>query len=246
MESQSLQSVQIQKKSRWGTSQTSEKWGILYPMKTSKPKPKPDYSQWLTKQQAAEAIGCSTKYIELLASEKQIQMVKWKRPEGGPRINVYHPSDVESLRKKRNPDQGAFVVPAKEGKTSALVPRSKLPPMLPELTDAEYQAMNRFFRFQEMQALPDGSTSRTSQNVRIAERLFLTLREAAEYSGLPKAHILRLLKDKTLAGSKTGLGWRIPRAALEHYAYLAANEVASIEIPKDFQPSSDVLPATMS
>jgi hypothetical protein len=35
--------------------------------------PKPDYSTWLTKQQAADAIGASTKLIERLADEKQIQ-----------------------------------------------------------------------------------------------------------------------------------------------------------------------------
>ena len=42
-----------------------------------------DYSTWLTKQQAAEVIGVSTKLIEALAKEKKLQAAKWKRPESG-------------------------------------------------------------------------------------------------------------------------------------------------------------------
>jgi len=51
--------------------------------------------------------------------------------------------------------------------------------------------------------------------VRIAERLFLSVHEAAQYSGLPQAHLWRLLKDGQLAGVKTGAGWRIRRHDLE-------------------------------
>ena len=47
---------------------------------------KPDYSTWLTKQQAADAIGVSTKQIERWTQEKRLQVAKWKRPEGGPRL----------------------------------------------------------------------------------------------------------------------------------------------------------------
>ncbi len=39
--------------------------------------------------------------------------MKWRRPEGGPKIAVYDPSDVERLRQERNPEAPAFVHPAK-------------------------------------------------------------------------------------------------------------------------------------
>ena len=71
---------------------------------------KPDYSTWPTKQQAADTIGCSTKWIERFTWEKRLQMRLWKRPEGGPRIAVYHPEDVARLAAERNPDAEPFVV----------------------------------------------------------------------------------------------------------------------------------------
>src|SRR6185369_10734030 len=71
-----------------------------------------DYSTWLTKQQAADAIGVSTKLVEQLAKEKKLQSAQWKRPENGAWVSVYHPDDVARERKERNPDAPAFVLPA--------------------------------------------------------------------------------------------------------------------------------------
>lgn len=165
-----------------------------------------DYSTWFTKQQAADAIGVSTKLIEQFAKEKKLQAAKWKRPEGGARVSVYHPDDVTRLRKERNPDAPPFVLPAlgdepeaPAGETNAL---------------AVHQSPIDFLQALAA-ALGSGSQNSEKRSVRIAERLFLTLPEAADYSGLPQAHLRRLMKDGKLIGLKTGSGWRIRRTDLE-------------------------------
>ncbi len=73
----------------------------------------PDYSSWLTKQQAAEAIGVTTKTVERFVQAGQIQQTRWQ-PEGrGPLRAVYCPDDVAriALERQRGP-LPAFLVPA--------------------------------------------------------------------------------------------------------------------------------------
>ena len=50
---------------------------------------KPDYSTWLTKQQAAAAIGVTTKTIERRAGAWRLHKARWRRPDGGPTLTVY-------------------------------------------------------------------------------------------------------------------------------------------------------------
>jgi excisionase family DNA binding protein len=161
--------------------------------------PKPDYSSWLTKQQAAEAIGVSTKTIEKLADEKKIQQVYWKRPETGARAAMYHPGDVARVRKERNPGAEAFVVPS--GSVPELTPPT---PSVDGFAHALVQAVKKASENSERQG-----------SVRIAERLFLTYAEAAQYSGLPQSHIRRLVAEGNLEALRTGAGWRIRRRDLE-------------------------------
>jgi len=165
-----------------------------------------DYKHWMSKPAAAAAIGCSPKTIEALSKAGQLHQAYWKRPETGATIVVYHPSDVERIRKERNPAGAeAFPVPDQAPAAStALV----APPTSPE----------QFIR--ALVALAGGSEnsakhSQKHSDVRLAERLFLTISEAAEFSGLPKVHLRRLLAAGTLQALKTGRGWRVRRHNLE-------------------------------
>ena len=49
----------------------------------------------------------------------------------------------------------------------------------------------------------------------IDRRVFLTMAESAEFSGLPAAHLRRLIASRTLKALKTGAGWRVARIELE-------------------------------
>ena len=46
-------------------------------------------------------------------------------------------------------------------------------------------------------------------------RIFLTMAEAAEFSGLPVAFLRRLIASGKLKALKTGAGWRVSRLELE-------------------------------
>src|SRR4030095_1427465 len=70
-----------------------------------------DYSTWMTKQQAADAIGVTTKTIERLAQGKHLEQARWKRPTGGPRLAVYKPDDVARIVAQAQLPPQPFVLP---------------------------------------------------------------------------------------------------------------------------------------
>ena len=149
--------------------------------KMSQTKPvKHDYSTWYLKQQAAEAIGISTKQLDRWANEKRLQRVKWRRPAGGPVLNVYHPGDVDRLAQSRN-QVGAFVLPdgdppATNGAHAVAVRQPSAEQFLEALATA-VSGMSRM--------------SETCQTVRLAERVYLTIGEAVEYTGLGSVYLRR-------------------------------------------------------
>ena len=139
---------------------------------------KHDYSTWYLKQQAAEAIGISTKQLDRWANEKRLQRVKWRRPAGGPVLNVYHPGDVDRLAQSRN-QVGAFVLPDDDP---------------PATNGAHAVAVQKPSGEQFLEALAAAVMSQTSQTyqaVRLAERIYLTIGEAVEYTGLGAGYLRR-------------------------------------------------------
>jgi len=162
-----------------------------------------DYSGWLNKAQAAEAIGVSTKTVEKLAEEKHLQMAMWKRPTGGAAIAVYHPGDVERIRKERNPDAPPFVLPSvseasESSQNTAMV-------HVPKVSSEALPALA---------LLVEAIRAATPTEPPIDKKLFLTLAEAASYAGLPKSYLHGLIVEGKLKGIKAG-GWRIRRSDLE-------------------------------
>jgi ribosomal protein S27AE len=59
-----------------------------------------DYSTWLTKQQAAQAIGVSTKTIEKLARDGDISQRFRRNLRTGVRVAVYQPADVARIPRR--------------------------------------------------------------------------------------------------------------------------------------------------
>ena len=170
-----------------------------------------DYSTWLTKQQAAKALNCATKTVEQLAKASKLQTAKYKRPEGGPALCVYHPDDVERLRKERNPEAEAFVLPAEEKPATSL--QTRVWPLI-KITDGEKAVLFEYFKSIYKPAQPA---------VFLREKVFLTLPEAVQLTGLPDATIRRLIKHwnerkpdaAQLNAMMTGDGWRVRRKDLE-------------------------------
>ena len=152
-----------------------------------------DLSTWLTKQQAADAIGCSTKTVEALAKEAKLQQASWRRPTGGPPLAVYHPADVQRIAQERQPGATAFVLPA-DGATNGNghhvqaainTGRALEPARLPVAGDDVLRAV--------FAAALRAVTSESSQK---AATTWVTIAEAVELTGLPEPALRRLLKTK--------------------------------------------------
>lgn len=174
----------------------------------------PDYSTWLTKQQAADAIGVTTKTVERFVQAGQIQQTRWQPAGRGPLRAVYCPEDVARIALERTPGPlPAFLVPAARDThangnghgSTALAPSSQLSALShPELPSSGEDLLKALV------AALGNSMSQTSQT----STLFLTLAEASAVSGLSQACLRRKIEDRTLAAERDR-GWKIRRRDLE-------------------------------
>jgi hypothetical protein len=172
--------------------------------------PRPlDLSSWLPKATVAAILECSTKWVERFERDGKLQRGDWKNPATGRPMAVYHPGDVERLRAARKPDGAAFVVsplPAPVAPWNAGAARS---------SRGHSQKQDGAFLVNRAAVELAGLLSANSQKVlSLKEKLFLTLVEASEYSGLPKAVLLAEIKAG-LPARRTGAGWRFKRSDLE-------------------------------
>ena len=142
---------------------------------------------WFTKSQAAALLQVSEKTVERLARKGEIRRETRKRPGVRP-SPVYSPEDLERVKAAQVPQVVVMPPQAEAGGVPALIPRVDLPSFL--------------------QSLVSGA------DVPLRDKLFLTVKEAVRFSGLPESTIRRLLRSGKLPGIKAG-GWRIRRVDLE-------------------------------
>ena len=163
-----------------------------------------DYSAWLTQQQAAQALNCSTKTVQKLATAGKLQSKAGVKLHDGPGLHtVYHPQDVEALRKERNPEAPPFLLPEMKPTSASTAIVRRQPLSTP--TDLVARLLETI-----------SETSKNGRTVKLSERVYLTLREASEYSGLPQSWIMREINAKILgARYQEGVGYRIKRTDLE-------------------------------
>ena len=185
-----------------GTSQTSE---------TRQRVSDSVYDSWLTKDQAAAAIGGSTKMVERLAAEGKIQQASTQREGRGAFRTVYHPDDVAQIARERQPGLQAFLLPAGvtspvhgngHGTRSALQNREIVSP--PEVSSSGMEALTAF-------AVALRQLSETSET-RVA--LFVSIPEAAAITGLRPIYLRRAIADGRLPAVQDR-GWKIRRKDLE-------------------------------
>jgi excisionase family DNA binding protein len=157
----------------------------------------PDFSEWLTKQQVATLLECSTKSVEKFAQEGKLHTTHWRRPGGGPKIAVYHPGDVERLRAARVGDP--FVMPAPVN--------SQQSANLSEKEPQESRILRLFaaiLQDAKSQKLLEPSKKSRKPEVPIKDRVYLTMQEAAAYAGLPERRLRRLVADGKLPADREG------------------------------------------
>ncbi len=143
---------------------------------------------WFTKTQAAAFLQVSEKTIERLAAKGNLRRESRKRPGVRPLV-VYHPDDLQQIKDSHVPRVEIMAQANPQQQQAALVPRADL---LPSLLQTLFP----------------------SDELPLRDKLFLTLKEAARFAGLPQATIRRLIHSAALPAVKAG-GWRIKRSDLE-------------------------------
>jgi hypothetical protein len=188
----------------------------------------PDYSSWLTKQQAADAIGVSTKTVEQLAKDRKIERAVWRPDNRGMPRAVYQPDDVARMAQERRGEAPAFVLPVGvpgsgngNGHHAHADPGEAL--TVTGGTPAGADAVRVF-----LEALVSAVISQSSQSSESSQsfenRPVLTLEEAATVSGWSVGFLRRARAQGRLpadrdrwrgADGRWHVGWKIRRKDLE-------------------------------
>ena len=148
-------------------------------------------NDWKTQAEAAEILKCSEKTVRRMAAQKKIERVLRRVPGRKP-MPVFNPDDIEAIRAETAQPK-PFPV-GKRVEEKALAPRSRQ-------SGIDLLAQLLADRISPARAVP------------VEQKVFLNLKEAAEYSGLSKAWLMREIKAGKIKAIKTG-GWRIRRSEL--------------------------------
>jgi hypothetical protein len=168
-----------------------------------------NYSTWLTTQQAAQALNVSLKTLQGFAKAKKLQTARYQRPSDSIYETRYHPDDVERLRMERNPEAEPFVMPPVENAATAIQRTEN------RQTNGNADAAIAFLENFANAVRSDPAV------VTLREKVFLTMPEAVQLTGLPDAVIRRMIYQWQMHGAKeihaimTGQGWRVRRKDLE-------------------------------
>ena len=171
-----------------------------------------DLSAWLTIPEMAAATGKSIRSIERLIPLHKIIVAK--RPVQGMKpVTVIPPEEAEKHRAvllRPTVDLPSDTLPLRQpARLSATAPVRQ-----PDL-GAILKALDRL-------------------RVPLAQKVYLTEKEAASYLGFPQSEVKKLLEAGTLPSIRLSNGWRrIARTALENYTPLAGGTKRTKERKKE-------------
>ena len=147
---------------------------------------------WKTQAEAAEILQCSQKTVSRMAAQKKIQRVLRRVPGRKP-MPVFNPDDIEAIRAEMVQVEP---FPVKE--------RGEVKTLARQTSQGGVELL--------AQLLADRMSP--ARSVPVEQKVFLNLKEAAEYSGMPKAWLVREIKSGKIKAIKAG-GWRLRRSDLE-------------------------------
>jgi hypothetical protein len=174
----------------------------------------PEYATWPTKQQAANTIGVSTKTIEKLAADRQIEQALYRPQNRGAAKAVYNPDDVARIASARRPAPAPFVLPA--GPTSpgnGNGHHTGISPISPLTGQPSGEEILKLVFAAALRSLT-GEHAENREKSQNSEKLFLTIPEAADVSGFSQAYLRRKCQEGWTGAIKDG-AWKIRRKDLE-------------------------------
>ena len=147
---------------------------------------------WKTQAEAADILKCSQKTVGRMAAQKKIQRVLRRVPGRKP-MPIFNPGDIEAIRAEM---VQVDPFPVKE--------RGEVKALARQTSQGGVDLLAQLLANRISPAL----------GVPVEQKVFLNLKEAAEYSGMPKAWLIREIKSGKIKAIKAG-GWRIRRSDLE-------------------------------
>jgi excisionase family DNA binding protein len=148
----------------------------------------------MNKKEVAAELNISTRLVERYAGEGRLGVVSYVKGRTG-RVADFDADAVQSL--KATLREPTTKIATNERHTGLVAPQDR----------------ERFL------ALVEALTSAgKAQTLTLETRLFLTLKEAAQVAGLPRAMIKRAIDAGKLKAVKTGSGWRVKSEDLSEYA----------------------------
>lgn len=182
-------------------------------------------TDWLTKREAAEFLGVNEKTIERLVKRKKLSQ-GWRNVGGGRRpMAIYSPADLKAIKEETpsgdilpsdpipDDDQDIFA-----NYRASL--RAKGAARDAEIASWEAAAKSQALALAKKNKRATGIVEPPRAIVGPQDKLYLTLDEAVQYSGLPKTFLEGLVKDGRLRAIEvgrhgSGVKRRIRRADLE-------------------------------
>jgi excisionase family DNA binding protein len=176
-----------------------------------------DYATWFTKQQAADAIGVTTKTVEQLAKDRRLEQGFWRRPTGGPLLAVYNPDDVSRIALERHQAPAPFVLPAMPASTGNGNGRRHVDAPNQALTVPSSAAAGDDLVAQFLHGLRSALTPPPASES--SEKLFLTVDQAAELLNWTPRDLRRAIRTGEISARnkerRDWRTWRIRRRDLE-------------------------------
>jgi excisionase family DNA binding protein len=155
----------------------------------------------MNKKEAAERLSVSTRLVEKYAGEGRLGEVQYVRGKTGRQAD-YDEQAVERLKAELEAPASALVpaVAAQSRETGLIAPQDR----------------ERFIA--ALEAIASHEQTRAGLIVvPVADKLVLSLIEAAQLSGLSRGHLREAIEAKKLKARIIGRGWKVKRADLEAY-----------------------------
>ncbi|MGB8511135.1 MAG: excisionase family DNA-binding protein [Pyrinomonadaceae bacterium] len=171
----------------------------------------------MNKKDAAAYLGISTRALEYHVTQGNIgrRMVKGKTGD----VADFDEGELRALKAKLDAHRAPRGAVVSEGNES----REHEPRSLARLSDVgEARVFSEIVQLivatLDQNGLAHlGTKKQAKPLVPIAEKLTLSITEAAELSGLSKDFLLEAIKKKRLKGAKRGRGWNIKNADLKTF-----------------------------
>jgi excisionase family DNA binding protein len=156
----------------------------------------------MTKAEAAQTLKVSTRAVERYTSKGKLN-VSYRDKEGGGTIAVYDAAEVEKLKAEiENPPKTKPIKQPDTTTNGKALARVEVSRQMNPLLEVLAQVLQPTNKPNVMEA---------------AQKLTLSLAEAAVLSGLSKGFLSTAIHSKKLKAAKRGRGWNVKRTDLDAY-----------------------------